>query len=67
MSNYYLYAEYSNKFGRYEEKTNITRIFKTIEELFSFIEERKQYWTAFWNTRTIKIDIIQGVNNNGKN
>lgn len=61
---YYLYTEYDDKFGRYEEKTNITRVFETIEELFSFIEVRKQYWTSSWNTRTIKIDILKGVDKN---
>lgn len=57
---YYIYNEYDNLCGRYELKTNITKVFETLDDLFEYMNKRKEYYTSFWNTRTIKIDIIKG-------
>ena len=65
-NDYYIYKEFDNQNGRYKERTNITRIFEDIEELLKFINERKEFYKSFWNTRTITIDIIEKENNNGK-
>lgn len=62
-NDYYIYNEYDNLCGRYELRTNITEIFETLEELFEFMENRKEYWKSFWNTRTVKIDIIKKGDN----
>lgn len=56
---YYIYNEYDNLCDRYEVRTNITKVFETIEELFKYMEERKKFWNSFGNTRTIKIDIVR--------
>ena len=56
---YYIYNEYDNLCGRYEVRTNITKVFETIEELFKYMEDRKKFWNSFGNTRTIKIDIVR--------
>ena len=54
----YVYREFNNQYGKYEENMNVTTAFDNIEDLLEFINKRKEFYTKFWNKRKIEIEII---------
>ena len=57
---YYVYKEYDDN-G--EELIKVTEVFTNIDDLFKKIRKRQKFYNSFWNTRTIKIDIIKNRKN----
>lgn len=55
----YVYREFTNQYGNYKENMNVTTEFDDFESLLNFINERKIFYTRFWNMRKIEIEIIQ--------
>jgi hypothetical protein len=52
---YYVYKEFDDEFG-FKERIYITTVFENVEELFDYMNERKEYYKG--NTRKIEIEII---------
>ena len=57
---YYVYKEYDDEFGL-KEQIYISSVFENINELFEYMNERKQFWHG--NTRKIEIELIHGLQN----
>lgn len=55
---YYIYKEFDDEFG-YKEKIYITRTFENLEDLFKYMNKRKQFYHG--NTRKIEIELIHGI------
>lgn len=54
----YIYREFTNQLGRYEENMNVTTIFDNVEDLIKMINERKKFYTTSWYKRKIEIEIV---------
>ena len=52
---YYVYKEFDDEFD-FKERIYITTIFENVEELFDYMNKRKEYYKG--NTRKIEIEII---------
>ena len=57
MNDYYIYREYEN-IGR-EIRLTASSEFKTLEELFEFMNIRKSFYNSYWDMRKIEIEIVR--------
>ena len=54
----YVYREFTNQNGKYEENMNVTTIFDSVEDLIKMINKRKQFYKTCWYKRKIEIEVV---------
>ena len=58
MKDKYIYREFTNQYGKYEENMNVTTIFDSVEDLIKMINKRKQFYKTSWYKRKIEIEVV---------